>query len=209
MKELEKYSKEFNRLKDKRIMEFEIDDNWKQFHESKKHKVSVVTGRQLGKTHNTIIKALSSIRDVIIYSKDVASSKMLAERIMGIINEKKKDISNEITYEIYEVNNSGVYNIYDRDNLKNIKLMPISSLSNRRGHVWFGKVIIIDEFDNPYFERLIRGNVSQVQTAHQILCVGTMNIIQSEFTKNWFFNSDLKYHMYCGESKIYEKIENN
>ena len=162
-----------------------IDGDWRAFHESQEHKISVLAGRRTGKTTNMALRVLNSSYDCEIFTTHVAEVAVLAREISRLAEERDISISTSL---------SGRRNSTISLDNRVIHIYYTRGISNgMRGRRWVGKEIFFSEFDHSDFYDIMHAMAHEIPRAIRILCVGSMTRYEDNFAKRWFRESDLHY----------------
>lgn len=169
-----------------------ISGTWDHMHNTSPHRISIIAGRQTGKSTNIARKAYESEYDTIIYVPNRMYISMMETRIVEL--DETKDAREILT----RVESRDVLTINMRGGRKIEIETAAHAPGGKRGTSWKNKLILFEEFDNRYFISLINQLQFEVAKAKQVVCVGSMRSTEPNHTKSWFKQSDLRYFIDSG-----------
>lgn len=156
-------------------------EEWLPFHESDDHTISVIAGRNTGKTYNLVLKAALSDHDCVIYLSGIYLRQAIVELLQKFQSNFDPIDYNNMSKIIYKSGRS----IEIREMLRTYRLQKEPS--------WINKVILFDEFDRLGFDSIINEKKDEISKAKQIACVGSSWNTDDTFAKRWFKSSKVYY----------------
>lgn len=169
-----------------------ISGTWDHMHNTSPHRISIIAGRQTGKSTNIARKAYESEYDTIIYVPNRMYISMMELRIVEI--DETKDERQIVT----RVESRDVLTINMRGGRKIEIETSAHAPGGKRGTKWHDKLIIFEEFDHRYFKSLIDQLQFEVAKAKQVISVGSIRTTGPDMAKSWFKQSDLRYFIDSG-----------
>ena len=164
----------------------DIRPEWRAFHESNEHKISVFAGRQTGKTYNLALRAVRSQYDCIIFCHHRSTVQIMVDLIMQMSRELP------LARVSSGSGSSTAYIEYENGRRIDIHVLPRDS-STFRGRRLMMKEVLFDEFDREEFGHFIEVMDYELRQAVHVVCVGSPSMNPTSMGKRWFNQSGTKY----------------